>query len=74
MCIEYELPPVTAPLAPPDYWTLKEFAHVVRLSDKSIYRLLEQDTSFPRMRIGGSVRIPRERASQWLADRTKGDG
>jgi predicted DNA-binding transcriptional regulator AlpA len=56
----------------PNYWVPKEFATVVRLSEKSIYRLMKDDPTFPHVRIGGSVRIPRERALRWLAKRTAG--
>jgi excisionase family DNA binding protein len=55
----------------PDYWIPREFAAVVRLSDKSVYRLLK-DPSFPHVRVGGAVRIPRARARRWLAKRTQG--
>jgi predicted DNA-binding transcriptional regulator AlpA len=56
----------------PDYWVPREFAAVVRLSEKSIYRLMKQDSSFPYVRVGGAVRIPRARALRWLAKRTEG--
>jgi predicted DNA-binding transcriptional regulator AlpA len=56
----------------PDYWVPKEFAAVVRLSEKSIYRLMRDDATFPHVRINGSLRIPRARALRWLAKRTSG--
>jgi predicted DNA-binding transcriptional regulator AlpA len=56
----------------PDYWVPKEFATVVRLSEKSVYRLMKADPTFPHVRVGGSVRIPRARALRWLSARTQG--
>ena len=63
--------PVVVPDAVP-YWLPKEFAVVVRLHEKSIYRLMKDDPTFPHVRVGGSVRIPREWALRWLAKRTSG--
>lgn len=54
------------------YWVPKEVAAMLRLSEKSIYRLLKDDPTFPHVRIGGSIRIPRDRALRWLAKRTSG--
>jgi predicted DNA-binding transcriptional regulator AlpA len=56
----------------PDYWVAKEVAAVVRLSEKSIYRIMKDDPTFPHVRISGSVRFPRERVLRWLAKRTQG--
>jgi hypothetical protein len=63
--------PVKVPEGVP-YWLPKEFALVVRLHEKSIYRLMKEDPTFPHVRVGGSLRIPRERALRWLASRTQG--
>jgi hypothetical protein len=54
------------------YWTFPEFAVVVRVSDKSLYRLAKNDPTFPCIRIGASLRIPKERALKWLRDREQG--
>jgi excisionase family DNA binding protein len=56
----------------PQYWVAQELAAVVRLSEKSIYRLMKQDPTFPFVRVGGAVRFPRERVLRWLAKRTQG--
>jgi predicted DNA-binding transcriptional regulator AlpA len=53
----------------PDYFVPIEFADLIRLSEKSLYRLMKNDPTFPYVRIGGSIRIPRERALKWLAKR-----
>ena len=66
-----ETAPSETPPSEPTYWVPKEFAALVRLSEKSIYRLMK-DPSFPHVRVGGAVRIPRERAQRWLAKRTQG--
>lgn len=57
----------------PDYWLPKEFADLMRLHEKSIYRLMKADATFPYVRIGGAVRIPRAEALRWLANRMKGE-
>jgi excisionase family DNA binding protein len=49
-----------------------DIAKLVRLSDKSIYRLVQTDPTFPCVRIGGSLRFPRQRVLRWLAQRTQG--
>ena len=54
------------------YLTTKEFAGLVRLSEKTVYRIASTDPTFPTTRVGGSIRIPRERALRWLAKRTSG--
>jgi hypothetical protein len=54
------------------YWTSPEFGAVVKLSAKSIYRLAKKDPTFPCVWIGGSLRIPRDRALKWLRDREQG--
>jgi predicted DNA-binding transcriptional regulator AlpA len=56
----------------PQYWLAGEVAAVVRLSEKSIYRLMKDDPTFPFVRVLGSVRFPRERVLRWLAKRTQG--
>jgi hypothetical protein len=60
------------PAAEPEYWLPEEFAAVIRKHPKSVYRLLKQDPTFPHIRVGGSVRIPRLRARRWLEARTAG--
>lgn len=54
------------------YWTPAEFAEVVALSGKSVYRLIGEDPSFPTVKILGSIRIPKDRALKWLRDREQG--
>lgn len=56
----------------PVYLVAKEVAALTRLSEKSIYRLMKDEPSFPHVRIGGSVRFPRERLLRWISGRTQG--
>ena len=62
----------TEPTAAPDFLTAKELAALVRVSEKTLYRLVRQDSSFPLVKIGGSVRFPRARVLRWIAARTQG--
>jgi hypothetical protein len=63
----------TAAQRDPDYWTVREFfCDLLRLSDKSGYRIMKTDPTFPVVTIGGTKRIPSRRARAWLAKRTQG--
>jgi len=54
------------------YLTPKEVADLLRVSEKSIYRWAKDDPSMPMLRLGGTVRFPRERLERWLRDREQG--
>jgi excisionase family DNA binding protein len=57
----------------PDYFVARELADMLRLSEKSIYRIVREDPTFPYVRVGrGAMRFPRERVRRWLAKRTQG--
>jgi hypothetical protein len=56
------------------YWTVPEFAPIVNVSTKSVYRVAKDDPTFPCVWFGGSLRIPKERALRWLRDREQGSG
>jgi len=45
---------------------------MLQVSDKSVYRWLKDDPSMPALKIGGTVRFPRERLERWLRDREQG--
>lgn len=65
-------PPAPAPAEPaarPEYLTARDVAAMLQLSAKSVFRLARQDTSMPQLRLGGSVRFPRERLMKWLRAR-----
>ena len=46
--------------------TADEAATWLRVSPKLVYRLAEVDPSFPAVKVGGLVRIRRERLERWL--------
>jgi len=54
------------------YLTTKEVADLLRVSEKSVYRWAKDDPSMPMLRLGGTVRFPRERLERWLRDREQG--
>lgn len=56
----------------PVYLTAAGVAELLQLSPKTIYRLAAEDATFPVLRIGGTVRFPRERLLRWLRDREQG--
>jgi excisionase family DNA binding protein len=56
------------------YLTADDIAEIVQLSAKTVYRMAATDPSFPSLRLGGSVRFPRERVLKWLRDREQGRG
>jgi excisionase family DNA binding protein len=63
---------VSQPTTPPSYLLPAEVAELLRLSTKSIYRLAAEDPTMPVLRIGGSLRFPRERLLHWLRQREQG--
>jgi excisionase family DNA binding protein len=54
------------PGAVPVYLLAKEVAAMMRLSEKSIYRIVDADNTFPRIKIGGSLRFPKALLLKWL--------
>ena len=40
----------------PEYLTVEEVAALLRVSDKTIYRWVQQERSLPVLKLGGSVR------------------
>ena len=52
--------------------TAEQVGAMLQLSAKSIYRLAAADPSLPMLKVGGSVRFPRERLERWLRDREQG--
>ncbi len=49
--------------------SLSEFAQMVGVSKRLIYKLVEQGDAPPLIRIGRRVLIRREAAERWLAER-----
>jgi excisionase family DNA binding protein len=54
------------------YDTAADIGKIVKLSNKTIYRMAKDDPSFPVLRIGGSIRFPRERVLKWFKQREQG--
>jgi excisionase family DNA binding protein len=54
------------------YLTAGQIAELLQVSAKSIYRWAADDPTFPKLKIGGTVRFPRERFLRWLRDREQG--
>jgi excisionase family DNA binding protein len=50
----------------PVYLTALEVGQLLRLSAKSVYRLVKDDPSMPAIRLGGTVRFPRSMLLRWL--------
>lgn len=58
--------------AAPDMWKASELGEYLRLSGKSIYRLTKARPPIPHLKVGGTLRFPREATLRWLNARTKG--
>ena len=49
--------------------SLSEFADMLGVSKRLVYKLIERDDAPPLIRIGRRVLIRREAAEQWLSER-----
>ena len=49
-----------------------QVAELLQLSVKSIYRLAKDNPDMPALKLGGTVRFPKERLLRWLQDREQG--
>ena len=56
----------------PAYLPAKQVGEMLQVKDKSVYRWLKDDPTMPALKIGGTVRFPRERLERWLRDREQG--
>jgi excisionase family DNA binding protein len=54
------------------YISAEEVAELLSVSVKSVRRWAAADATMPVLRIGGTVRFPRERLERWLRDREQG--
>ena len=52
--------------------TIPEVAQALGLSRSTVYNTLLHREDFPVVRLGGSVRVNREKLQQWLDARTEG--
>jgi hypothetical protein len=56
------------------YWKAAEASAYSTFSTKMLYRLADEDPSMPCLRVGRSVRFPRDRFIAWLRSREQGAG
>jgi excisionase family DNA binding protein len=56
------------------YLTAAQIAALLQVSTKSVYRWAAGDPTFPRLKIGGTVRFPREGLLRWLRNHEEGLG
>ena len=66
--------PQTTTGATAEYLTAGQIAELLQVSEKSVYRWAAGDPTFPMLKIGGTVRFPRERLIHWLRKREQGFG
>src|SRR5438045_2518648 len=66
--------PQTTTGATAEYLTAGQIAELLQVSEKSVYRWAAGDPTFPMLKIGGTVRFPRERLIRWLLEREQGSG
>jgi excisionase family DNA binding protein len=59
---------------PQHYLTAEQLASLLQVSVKSVSRWASSDPSMPVLRIGRTVRFPRERLMRWLKAREQGPG
>ena len=57
-----------------EYLTAEQVAALLQVSVKSVQRWACTDASMPVLRIGRTVRFPRERLLRWLKTREQGRG
>ena len=70
-------PEPVVPLLPtvslaPVYLTPDQVGELMQVKVKTIYDWARKDVTMPAVRIGHTVRFPRERLLRWLADREQG--
>ena len=65
---------MTAPSAveAPSYLTAAQVATMLQVHPATVYRMAAADPSMPAVRLGGTVRFPRERLLKWLRAREQG--
>lgn len=69
--------PNAVPLLPtvdlrPVYLTAEQVGELLQVKAKTVYGWATDDVTMPRLKIGGTIRFPRERLLRWLADREQG--
>lgn len=60
------------PIGAREYLTPAQVAEMLQVSEKTLQRWAKADPTFPLLKLGGTVRYPRERLIRWLRDREQG--
>ena len=58
--------PTNSPKAPKLVYTVKEVAQMLAISLRSAYNLCNSTTEFRVLRVGGSIRVPKDSFDAWL--------
>ena len=58
--------PTNSPKAPKLVYTVKEVAQMLAISQRAAYNLCNSTTEFRVLRVGGSIRIPKDSFDAWL--------
>ena len=58
--------PTNSPKAPKLVYTVKEVAQMLSISLRSAYNLCNSTTEFRVLRVGGSIRVPKDSFDAWL--------
>ena len=57
----------------PEYLDVRDVAAILKVSTKTVLRLVERDPSVPALRLTGqTIRFHRERLLRWLRDQEQG--
>jgi excisionase family DNA binding protein len=55
-----------------EYLTVPQVAALLQVSAKSVFRWATEDATMPVLRMGRTVRVPRDRFLRWLQAREQG--
>ena len=58
--------PTDSPAAPKLVYTVEEIARMLAISLRSAYNLCNSTTEFRVLRVGGSIRVPKDSFDAWL--------
>ena len=58
--------PTDSPKAPKLVYTVEEIARMLAISLRSAYNLCNRTTEFRVLRVGGSIRVPKDSFDAWL--------
>ena len=58
--------PTDSPKAPKLVYTVKEIAQMLAISQRAAYNLCNSTTEFRVLRVGGSIRVPKDSFDAWF--------